>query len=219
MENELYRIQMGNFNSIAGESSGSDYNLSITSGELAPGRYEGNNYTVRAGFQYVPRSSPFSFSISDTRIDFGLLSPTNPVTRSTTLNVRNSNPNGYSVSAAENHELMVPTTKAVIPDTTCDDGKCTEKTASGWNNTLTYGFGYRCDSENSICVENDSSFVAKDYFKQFSNSSKDENATTIMSGGTRRSKKAVVMYKVNISSSQVAGAYSNAVVFLATPNY
>lgn len=219
MENGLYRIQMGNFNSIAGESSGSDYNLSITSGELAPGLYTGENFTVKAGFQYVPRSTPFSFTISSTKIDFGLLAPTNPVTRTTKLTINNTDALGYGVTAAENHELIVSTTGAVIPDTTCDDGRCTESIASKWTNTLTYGFGYRCDRENATCAEGDSSFVQEDYFKQFANSGKDESATTIMSGGQGRGQEATILYKVNISSSQPAGTYSNIVTYLATPNY
>lgn len=81
MENTMYKIQMGNLNSISGESTGSNYNLSITSGETANGVYTGNNYTVKAGFQYVPRSTPFSFSVSSTTIDFGTLTPTNPISR------------------------------------------------------------------------------------------------------------------------------------------
>ena len=219
MENGLYRIQMGNFNSIAGESSGSDYNLSITSGQLAPGLFTGENFTVKAGFQYVPRSTPFSFSISNTKIDFGILAPTNPVTRTTKLTVSNTDALGYSVSSAQNHELMVPTTGAVIPDTTCDDGRCSESIASEWTNTLTYGFGYRCDKENATCVVGDSSFVPENYFKQFANSGKDESAATIMSGGRGRGQEATIMYKVNISSSQPAGTYNNSVTYLATPNY
>src|SRR3989304_1751914 len=90
MNNDLYRLQMGNLNSFSGESSGSNYNLSITSGETAPGLYSNTNYKVKAGFQYVPRGYPFSFTISNTLIDFGTLSPTNPVTRTTTLTISNS---------------------------------------------------------------------------------------------------------------------------------
>ena len=219
MENGLYRIQMGNLNAISGEVSGSEYNLNISSGQTTPGLFEGENYIVKSGFQYVPRTSPFTFSISNTNIDFGLLTPTNPVTRTTTIRVTSTNPAGYSVTAAEDHELMDAGTGATIPDTTCDDGRCTDTLASAWTGTLTYGFGYRCETRIGTCVENDSSFIPKDYFKSFSNSSKDESAVTIMSGGSGNGLEATILYKVNISSSQVAGTYSNAVTFLATPNY
>jgi hypothetical protein len=220
MENSLYKIQMGNLNSIAGEVSDSNYNISITSGETSPGLYEGNNFKVKAGFQYVPRSTPFSFAISNTLIDFGVLSPTNPITRTTVLTVNNTEAKGFKVTAAENHELMVAKTGAKIPDTTCDDGKCSETQSSAWTNTLTYGFGYRCDGQdNKPCVPNDRSFTNKNNYKHFADTSRKETATTIMSGGTGTGLKATITYKVNISSSQPAGAYTNAVTYLATPTY
>lgn len=219
MTNEDYRIQMGNFNSIAGESKSEEYNLSITSGETTPGLFKGKNYKVKSGFQYVPRSSPFAFSISDTNIDFGLLTPTNPVTRATTLTVTNTELEGYNVSVAEDHELRVPTTGATINNTTCDDGRCTSTIASEWVNTLTYGFGYRCEREVLSCIEGDTSFLNNNYYKQFPDSSKGDSAETIMAGGRGTNMKATVLYKVNISSSQPAGTYSNTVTYLATPNY
>ena len=219
MINEDYRIQMGNLNSIAGDSESDKFRLSITSGETTPGLFEGKNYKVKSGFQYVPRSSPFSFAISNTDIDFGLLTPTNPITRTTILTVTNTEADGYNVSAAENQELTVPTTGASIPDTTCDDGKCTEGSASSWVSNLTYGFGYRCDRVGSTCVEGDNSFENDSFFKQFPNSNKDESAVSVMSGGSGVNMKSTILYKVNISSSQPAGTYSNTVTYLATPNY
>ena len=219
MTNEDYRIQMGNLNSIAGTSENENYKINITSGESVPGLFEGKNFKVKSGFQYVPRSSPFSFAISNTKIDFGLLAPTNPVTRTTILSVTNTDTAGYNVSVAENHELTAPTTGARINDTTCDNGQCTENSSAEWSNTLTYGLGYRCDREINTCVEGDISFINKDYFKQFPDSSKDESATTIMSGGTGSNIEATIMYKLNISSSQPAGTYSNVITYIATPNY
>jgi hypothetical protein len=216
MENDMYRVQMGNLDSFAGQSSGSNYNLSITSGESATGLFTGTNYKVKAGFQYVPRTSPFTFTISNTTIDFGNLSPTNPVTRTTTITVNNSSAKSYKVTAAENHQLLVPSTGASIPDTTCDDGNCTETKSAKWTNTLTYGFGYRCDGS---CVANDTGFKLPDYYKQFSDTSHKEPAATIMSGGTGNGLKATITYKVNISSSQPAGTYTNTVTYLATPSY
>ena len=151
MSNGSYKLQMGNLNSIAGESSGSNYNLSITSGESAPGLYTGTNFKVKAGFQYLPRSSTaFSFSVSNTLIDFGVLSPTNPVTRTTSLTISNSSAPSYQVTASENHQLQVAKTGAIIPDTTCDKGGCSQTQAAAWSNTLTYGFGYRCDAISII---------------------------------------------------------------------
>lgn len=228
MTNDSFKIEMGNLNSIAGESSGSNYNLSITSGETAPGLYSGTNYKVRAGFQYIPRGAPFSLAISNTLIDFGVLSPTNPVTRTTTLTISNTKADSYQVTASENHQLIVNKTGAVIPDTTCDNGNCNQARAGLWSNTLTYGFGYRCDSISVVsngatspsCVANDSSFSSnKNYFKQFSDASKKETSQVVVKGGKGKSQKATLTYKVNIPSSQATGNYTNAVTYIATPNF
>jgi len=227
MSNGTYKLQMGNLNSIAGESSSSNYNLSITSGETAPGLYEGANFKVKAGFQYVPRgSSVFSFSVSNTLIDFGILSPTNPVSRATTLTVSNSSAPSYQITASENHQLLVAKTGAIIADTTCDRGTCTQNQASEWASTLTYGFGYRCEAisiisngaKSSACIENDTSFSTPNYFKQFADTSKKEKAQIVVKGGKGSGQKATITYKVNISSSQAAGNYSNSVTYIAVPN-
>ena len=228
MSNGSFRIEMGNLNSIAGESTGSKYNLNITSGENTPGLYSGTNYKVRAGFQYIPRGAPFSFSISHTLIDFGVLSPTNPVTRTTTLTISNSTAPSYQVSASENHQLIVNKTGAIIPDTTCDNGNCNQTRAGQWSNTLTYGFGFRCDgvsiisqgTKSTTCVEGDNSFSNNpSFYKHFADTSKTEASQIIVKGGKGKAQKATVSYKVNIPSSQATGNYTNAVTYVATPNF
>lgn len=228
MYNDNFRLQMGNLNSISGKSAGSGFNINITSGETAPGLFSGANFKVRSGFQYISSIIPFSFTLSSVIIDFGTLSPTNPVTRTQTLTVDNQSAYGYAVTAVQNHQLLVPSSGALIPDTTCDAGTCTQTTASEWNSTLTYGFGYRCDSVSVIyfgatsngCVPGDTNFYDNpNYYKQFADASKSENAVAIMSGTSGRNQEATVTYKVNISSSQVAGLYTNAVTYVATPTY
>ncbi len=228
LQNDSYRLQMGNLNSIAGESSGSGYNLNITSGETGAGLYSGANYKVRAGFQYISSIIPFAFSISDTIIDFGVLSPTNPVTRTSTISVDNQSANGYVVTASENHQLLVPAKGAVIPDTTCDAGTCTQTTPAAWTSSLVYGFGYRCDSVSVIyngstssdCLGGGSSFSPNaNYYKQFADASKTETAQTLMSGTSGRTQQATITYKVNVSTGQAPGLYTNTVTYIATPTY
>lgn len=218
MKNDSFIIQMGNLNELSGTSTGSGYSLSQTGGELGAGLYSGTNYKARAGFQYISSIIKFRFTISQTSIDFGTLTPTNPVTRANTLTVSNQSAGGYSVKAFENHPLMVPTTGATIPDTTCDNGSCSEITASSWTSTLTYGFGYRCDFVDSanFCP---SDFSGENYYKQFADVSKNEKAQTIMTGTTGRNHKSQITYKVNISATQQAGLYSNTVTYIATPTY
>jgi hypothetical protein len=218
MSNGNWIIQMGNLNSAAGKPSNSNYNLGITVGETGRGLYTGTNYKVRAGFQYIHSIIRFRFSISSLLIDFGTLTPTNPVKRTNTLTVSNGSAHGYAVTAYENHQLLVPAAGTIIPDTTCDTGLCTESTAAPWldSSILVYGFGYRCDNlSGSDCV----SFTT-DYYKQFADESKGEVPQPVMTSlnvGTDR--QAQITYKVNISGTQPAGRYSNVITYIATPTF
>lgn len=227
MYNDSYKVRMGNLNSISGESGGS-YNINFTSGETGVGLYSGANYKVRAGFQYIKSIIPFSFTISDILVDFGTLSPTNPVTRTSTLTIGNQSANGYVVTVSENHQLLVPSSGALIPDTRCDGGTCTQTTAAAWTSSLTYGFGYRCDSVSVIyngavsngCVAGDTTFYDNPtFYKQFADDSNSETAQSIMSGTSGRNQQATVTYKLNISSTQAAGQYANSIIYIATPTY
>ena len=233
MYNDQYKIRSGNLNSISGESSGSGFNLNITSGQTGVGLYSGTNYTVRAGFQYISSIIPFSFAISSQLIDFGTLSPTNPVSRTNTLTINNQSAYGYVVTASENHQLLVPSNGGIIPDTTCDAGTCSETTASAWTSSLVYGFGYRCDSVSVInngvtstgCVAGDNTFYSNPtYYKQFADASKSEVNQSVMAGTSSLSRtvanqQATITYKTNISSSQTAGLYTNSITYIATPTY
>ncbi len=218
MKNDSYIIQMGHLNEAAGKSTGANYKLNQTVGQTGPGLYSGTNYKVRAGFQYISSIIPFSFKISSTVIDFATLTPTNPVTRANILTVNNQSGGGYSVKAAENHQLLIPSSAAVIPDTTCDSGACTESTSDTWTSTLTFGFGFRCDQVDATnyCV---SGFSNSTYYRQFADNSLSETSQTFMSGQSGRNQRAQVSYKANISGSQLAGLYSNVVTYIATPTY
>jgi len=215
MSNSNYILQMGNLNTAAGKPTGGDYKLGLTVGQTAPGLYTGTNYKVRAGFWYVRSIIPFAFSISETLIDFGTLSPTNPVTRTNTLTVSNGSANGYAVTASENHQLLVPASGALIPDTTCDNGTCTPTQSAVWTNTLTYGFGYRCTNVSGTdCA---TGFTVSTFYKQFAAS---PSAQTVMTGpNVGRNKQTQITYKVNISGAQAAGLYSNVIMYIATPTF
>lgn len=220
MTNDQFRLKMGNFNSISGNVSGSGYKLSDTSGGTASGLYSGTNYKVRAGFQYSRTKIPFSFTISQTLIDFGTLTATNPVTRTTDLTVNSESAKGFTVVASENKPLT--SSSSAIPDTSCDNGTCNSTIAAPWLGTLTYGFGYRCDDVSGAnCA---SGFLA-DYLDAAASSAYkpfplSPNLATIMSstkGG--RSRKSQITYKVNVSASQPTGTYTNVVTYIASPGY
>lgn len=218
MSNDNYILQMGNFNMASGKPTSSTYKLGFTMGQTGPGLYTGTNYKVRAGFQYIHSIIPFRFSIDGINIDFGTLTATNPVTRTNTLIVSNGSAYGYSVTAYENHQLAASSSGAIIPDTTCDDGNCTEQESSIWDSNLTYGFGYRCD--NLVGSDCASGFSDSRNYKQFADKSMAEISRSVMAGtAVSRSRKVTITYKVNISGTQQSGLYTNVLTYIATPTY
>ena len=216
MSNSNYKIKMGNFNSASGVATGSA-NLNFELGEISPGLYKGTNYTVRAGFQYIKEDIPFAFSLTPTTIDFGTVSPNNPVTRISTLTVSNGSANGYTVTLSADRQ---PTSGEgyVIPGTSCDNGDCSEVKSGLWNSTLAYGFGFRCDPSAVSGQANDCStdFASASFYKPLVLS---PSSQTVLSGGIGKNKKAQVSYKVNVSPAQQASIYRNTITFIASPSF
>ncbi len=227
MANDFFIINLGNFNSIAGQVSGGNNKLTFTSGELAPGLYTGTNYKLCAGFyggifcnQTISSTSSgtptFTFTVSPTAIDFGTIDPTNPVSRTNTLTVSGSQPFTYTITGRENHPLK--TANTIIPDTTCDTGLCSDTTASVWINTLTYGFGYRCD--NILGTDCVADFSTTNAYKAFANSELGKSAQIIMNGTTKTAgSSGGITYKVNVSASQQPATYNNTVTYIAIPTF
>jgi len=215
MSNNNYILRFGNFNTAAGKESGGGFSLNLTVGQTAPGLYTGTNFKVRAGFQYIKSIIPFSFTISQANIDFGSISPTIAVVRSNNLTVSNGSAFGYTVTASENHPLLVASSGQMIPDTSCDAGTCNTTTAALWNNPSTFGFGYRCD--NLSGTDCDSQFLTANFYKPFAAS---PSAVTVMSStNVGRNRQAQITYKLNISNAQAAGMYTNTINFIATPSF
>ena len=217
MSNNSYMIRMGNLNSISGKPTGSGFKLSYTSGQTGSGLYIGTNYKVRAGFQYIKSIIPFRFSITNNFIDFGIVSPTSPVLRTSLLTISNGSAFGYQVTASDNHNLRTNTSGFEIPPTACGDSgpSCTPTTAGPWTSTLTYGFGYRCNNQTG--TDCDTQFANSSYYKPFVAS---PSAVAVMNGLTvGRNRVAQITYKLNISSTQVAGLYTNVINYIATPTF
>jgi hypothetical protein len=216
MKNNNWIIQFGNLNSGAGSPTGGNFKLGVTIGQTAQGRFTGTNYIVRSGFQYIHSIIAFSFTISNTFVDFGTLSANNPVTRTTILTVSNGSAFGYNVYASESSQLISPPNGAIIPDTTCDTGLCTETTSAAWTSALTYGFGYRCDNVTGT----DCAFTTANHYKQFADVSKGETSQAVMTGvNVGRNKQVQITYKVNVSNLQPAGQYRNIINYIATPTF
>ena len=170
----------------------------------------GPNYTVNASLDSL------SFKTSQMNIDYGIVSVTNPVIRTVAISVTNPD-HGAQVFASEDHPLF-DQANITIPDTTCDNGACTQSIAALWNSTLTYGFGYRCDSTiSNVC---DKQFSISNAFKQYADTSKNEQMQIILANDVLgKDISATITNKLNISGTQKSGNYINSITYLAVPNF
>ncbi|HAV15642.1 MAG TPA: hypothetical protein DCX25_04925 [Candidatus Pacebacteria bacterium] len=215
MSSADYMIQFGNINMTSGTKTGGPYKITDTVGQTAPGRYGTTGYLVRAGFQYIYTIGTFSFSLSNYRIDFGLLSTNTFATATTGVTVSAKGAGGYIVTAYENAPLTKLGTAATIPNTTCNSGSCTYGTVGVWTDATKNGFGYTL-SGNDIPA----AFVDTTYFKPFADFSQNQPGQVIMSNAASgKNRYAVVTYKISVSGSQAAGDYENHIVYIATPGY
>lgn len=159
----------------------------------------------------------YSFSLSNSIIDYGILSATNPVFRTTNISLSSLN-KIFMVTAYENNPLLITSSNTTIPDTTCDNGYCSEIRSSLWENTLTYGFGYRCDNISGTTCP--AEFKENNFYRQFADKSKNETPQIIMSGNAGdKNPQIQITYKVNISKTQISGSYANTITYIASPGY
>lgn len=199
----------------AGKKTSGTYTVTDTAGETAVGQYSSSGYLVRSGFQYIYTIGRFTFSITNTIVDLGTLTPGTFQTGSSTLSVSAKGAGGYTVTAHESYPLKIPSAGTTIPDTTCDSGTCTEGTAAVWTNPVKPGFGYNI-SGNDVPA----AFVDATYFKQFANYSTNEPPQIVMSNpATVKNRQATVTYKAAVLGSQANGIYENHITYIATPGY
>jgi len=198
----------------SGKKSSTNYTITDTVGQNAPGRYNTAGYVLKAGFQYLYESGiPLSFEISNTNLNFGSLTPNIGSTITNTLTISTPTGHGYDILAIANHPLK--SLGSTIPDTKCDSGSCSESVSGVWTNNSTYGFGFNANGNGTS-----SYFTNSTYFRQFADNSSGETAKILMSEPTRvKDHSAVITYKINISPLQAAGTYENSINFIAVPKY
>ncbi|HVF69291.1 MAG TPA: hypothetical protein VNA13_01865 [Xanthomonadales bacterium] len=219
-------------NAVAQNSSSQNYNLEINDIDTSPDKLDNPQpiipvfekpltpvETLPGGIKNISQTAPILFSVSSEIIDFGTLSPGNPVTRNTILSVL-SNSVGYQILSFEDHPLIGPDNQT-IADTTCDNGSCSEREGALWVNQLTYGLGFRCDSKiDFLCLSAGAKDGAEDNYRQFADLSKQEAPQSLISGvKSEKTKDAQITFKLNTSGNQKTGSYANTVTFILVPNY
>ena len=208
----------------SGARSSTNYRLTDTSGQNAPGEFTNTGYIVKSGFQYIHDIFyKFSFQISDNSIAFGTIVPGVGSTATNTITVSSPAGHGYEILVHENHPLQVIGANTTIPDTNCDSGTCNESSSGIWISDATYGFGFNAIGVSDTVVTGTGTsnyFTDETYFRQFADFSIPENNQIIMSEDDQtKTRSARITYKVNISTVQAAGDYENAITFIAIPKY
>ncbi len=210
-----YIIDWGNFNMTSGQKKSTNYQLTDTVGQNAPGYSEKNGIVVKSGFQYIYDTfTELSFSIDKLNINFGTLEPGIGVTDTNLLTVTTPSGHGYQITAQENHPLWISPV-SYIPDTSCDTGTCTITSSAPWISNDKYGFGLNVTGIGATAYFPDST-----YFRPFSNAYNNQTPSVIASENKPVEKReAYVTYRVLVSSVQAAGAYQNYITYTLTPKY
>lgn len=196
----------------SGNKSSTSFKLSDVVGQTAAGVFTSKGYIIQSGFLNSAAGEVFSFSVSPTVIDFGLLTPRNPVEKTILIAIANGNTPGYVVKASENQPLST-TLGSEIVDTACDKSEtpCHQNTATLWTSRTTYGFGYRMTGKT---VSQD--FLKDDFFRPFPASKRNEPAIIIMQSQAKQvTDQATMKLKVNVNQNQPVGRYRNVITFQA----
>jgi hypothetical protein len=209
-----YHIDWGNFNMTSGKKSSTNYQLTDTVGQNAPGKFTSTGYVVKAGFQYIyDNMAQFSFVISDLDLDFGSLSPNIGSTQSNTVTITSPSGHGYEILAIANHPLQT-INSSTIPSTNCDTS-CSISNSGVWTQSTSYGFGFNANGDGTPAYFTDST-----YYRPFANTSQNDQPVIFMSEDNAVADHfAIITYKINISANQPAGTYQNLINLIAIPKY
>jgi hypothetical protein len=214
-----YIIDWGNFNITSGRKSSTNYSLTDTVGQNAPGQYNSSGYIVKSGFQYIYDTfNKLTFTIDELNINLGSLVAGVDSTATSIITISTPSGHGYQIMAQYNHSLSL-LSGTTIPDTSCDSGSCTPSSSSVWNNTSTYGFGYNTIGINSSQVNTgigtSNYFTDNTYYRPFSTTGQ----IAMSENSPVKNRSARVTYKANISALQPAGNYQNSIIYTAVPKY
>jgi hypothetical protein len=220
-----YNIQWGNFNMTGGKKASTDFILTDTVGQNAPGKFTSTGFVVKSGFQYAyDQLSKFSFKIDNLDINFGHLVPNVGSTQTNIVTVTTPSGKGYDILAVVNHPLLINNSSATIPDTSCDSGTCTKTTSAVWTNSNKFGFGFNAigiDTSGVVTnIGTSNFFTDSTYYRPFPSLSNSDSPQVFMTESRAvKDHSARITYKINISPYQSAGFYQNSISLIAIPKY
>lgn len=150
----------------------------------------------------------FTLTIPALSINFGKPETTTPIVRTSSLMIDSSTP--YIILGSQDHPLTAG--MLILPNTTCDNGSCSESIASLWESNLTYGVGFHCDGKN-ICPND----FQKNYFRPFSDRSQGYRPQIVMTGKKGKNQKGTITYRIVTSATQQEANYQNTIQYIAMP--
>lgn len=212
MSSQNYRLEGGNFNMTSGNKASKNFKLSDVVGQTAANIFVSKGYIIQTGFLNTAAGAPFSFSVSPTVVDFGILSPNMPIDKELRISIANGNATGYSVKVAQNQPLST-TVAAEIPDTVCDleSTSCGKTAASLWKQTRSYGFGYRMSGKT---VSRD--FLKDFYYRPFAATRGNEQPALIMESHAKKVvDQSTMTLRLIVGPNQPVGQYRNVITFTA----
>lgn len=215
MSSQNYKLQGGNFNISAGETSSSGYRLSDLVGQTSAQIFTSKGYLIQSGYLNRAASSGFLFSVSPTVINFGSLTPEKETSKVLGITVQSGNFPGFIVYVAQDHPLTTEA-GAEISDTLCDAAEnklCTKDKGNLWTKKSSTGFGFHLEGKTTP-----DDFNKKEVFRPFADLSKQELAIPIMeSENVKASDTAFMTLKIIVSKIQAVGVYQNVLNLTAVP--
>lgn len=219
-----YIIDWGNFNITSGKKSSTNYSLTDTVGQIAPGPYSSTGYQLRSGFQYIydTLNNTFSFEISTLDITFGSLTPNVGTTQTNTITISTPSGRGYQITS-QSSTGFANSVGLTIPPTSCDTGSCTASSAAPWILSTTYGFGFNAIGLNSSGVATNIGtsqyFSDSTHFRPFALAPQNIPPPLMSESLPVKNRQARLTYKVNLSPLQPEGQYQTSIILSAVPHY
>ncbi|MBI2442612.1 MAG: hypothetical protein HYV40_01735 [Candidatus Levybacteria bacterium] len=150
--------------------------------------------------------------LSNDFVDFGPLSPTNPVLRQVSFTIRGKYLT-WSLYQQMDEDLLSDPGDS-IPPTTCDNGSCSENQASVWNSTLSFGLGVRCDNLRGTSCPDD--FIPKNTFRSLGQ--REDTSSIIAQGSSDEINTFNLSYKLVVPGTQAKGVYAGIASYILIPS-
>ena len=202
-----YNITVDNIGFAGGEESDDGvYALMDTVGEPVVGVGTSENFQTQAGFWYMVNNT-LSLVLDSNTEDLGLVVAGTPNSGSTTATVTTDAWGGYDLLISQDHDLTHvadgTTTISAISDTIAVPG--------AWTNGTTKGLGFTVVSGSGV----DPKWGAGANYAGM------PDVNTIFhekTGYTSGGDNTVIGYRVDVDSTQKAGAYANVITYTAISN-